>query len=180
MALIALARHYARGNPTGYASDIADMRERDLPAIVNAVQERESQGLDAGLVRCIASSWEAQHYANGVRDAFIYLETVMREVGSIGPDLGVSGAQLASAVLGPKSPGRVTLSSDTALGRLTSGEAGGAYNLVKGAFQLYRNATSHRLTAYSRGEAENVVRLVNLCLQLLPRERPERTPSGQT
>lgn len=171
----ALARHlhfllyyHRQGDPTGYASDIEDIRERDLPAILKAVEGKSDTALDAGLAGAIGPSWEAQHYANAVRDAFIYLETALREAGHVAPHKGLSGVQLATAVLGPKSPTRITLSSATALGPLTSGEAEGAYNLVKGAFQVYRNATAHRVTNYMSGDAEDVIRLVNLCLQLLP------------
>jgi uncharacterized protein (TIGR02391 family) len=171
----ALARHlhfllyyHKQGDPTGYASDIEDMRERDLPAILKAIEGNSATALDPGLAGAIGPSWEAQHYSNAVRDAFIHLETVLREAGNVAPDKGLSGVQLATAVLGPKSPTRITLSSVTALGPLTSGEADGAYNLVKGAFQVYRNATAHRVTRFTSGDAEDVVRLVNLCLQLLP------------
>ncbi len=162
-----LNHYHAKGDPSGYASDILAMRAKDLPAIIKAVEESTGQALDSGLVRAIGPSWEAQHYAGAVRDAFIYLETVLREAGGVGHDSGFSGVQLATAVLGPKSASRIQLSPHAALGTLASGEAEGAYNLVKGAFQLYRNATAHRVTHYSAEQAENVVRLVNLCVELL-------------
>ena len=102
-----------------------------------------------------------------MRDAFIYLEMILREAGGVSHDSRFTGVQLATAVLGPKSPSRIQLSPHAALGPLSSGEAEGAYNLVKGAFQLYRNATAHRVTHYSADQAENVIRLVNLCVELL-------------
>jgi hypothetical protein len=47
----------------------------------------------------------------------------MREVGRVGPDTRLSGAQLATHLLGPKSPSRIQLSPHAALGVLSSGEA---------------------------------------------------------
>ena len=165
---LAFVLHYHRkGQPQGYASDLADLRERDLPGVIHAVEEWATSALDPGLVQAIGPSWEAQHYGNAVRDAFIYLEALLRETGKVDPTQGMSSDRLVTTLLGPASGGRIKLSGDSFLGHLTGGETEGAYNFVKGAFLLFRNATAHRLISYTSAEAEDVIRVVNLCIRLL-------------
>jgi hypothetical protein len=170
-----IAFYQRKGEPENYASDLVGIREKDLPAVIKLVKNWATPTLDPDLLAAIRTSWDGRHYANSVRDAFIHLETVLRELVDADPKAGVSGIRLVTAALGPTSPSRVTLPTDTFLGQLTSAESDGAYGLVKGAFQLFRNATAHRRIEYGAHEAEDVIRIVNLCLTLLP-----KVPRGQT
>src|SRR5215472_6365633 len=76
-----LCRYYHQGEPDKYAPDIADIRDRDLPGIIQAVDKWNSGSLDPRLASAIKISWEAQRYTNAVLDAFICLENVLRDLG---------------------------------------------------------------------------------------------------
>lgn len=163
-----LQRYHREGKPERYAPDIADIRERDLPGVITEVESWGNQLLDAGLIAAIAASWEAQHFGSAVRDAFIYLEDVLREVGDVDPATGLSGDRLVTRVLSPSSTSSITLPTDGFMGRLIRGESEGTYQYVKGAFLLFRNATAHRPIPYTAAEAEDIIHVVNLCLRMLP------------
>jgi hypothetical protein len=172
-----LVRYYLEGKPDRYAADIEDLLARDLPGVIEAIKAWVQALLYPGLVAAVQESWGACQYDNSVRDAFIYLEDVLRDLGQIDRARGLSGERLVTAVLGPNGEARVTLPADRFLGQLTRGEATGAYHLVRGAFLLLRNATAHRPIPYTAAEAGDVIHLVNLCLRVLPdtsaRPRPE-------
>jgi len=167
-----LERYHREQKPDRYAPDIADIRERDLPGVIAAVESWGRQFLAAGLVKAISASWEARHFGSAVRDAFIYLEDVLREVGNVDPSTGLSGDRLVTRVLGPSSSSAITLPNDGFMGHLTRGELEGVYNYIKGAFLLFRNATAHRPIPYTAAEAEDIIHVVNLCLRMLPARRP--------
>jgi Protein of unknown function (Hypoth_ymh) len=98
-----------------------------------------------GLVEAIEGSWRAQQYDAAVREAFVYLEARMRELGVVDPGSGLTGRQLVARLLpgnGPSERGDVGL-----LGHLTDREQSGARELLNGAVSLFRNATAHRATA---------------------------------
>ena len=163
-----LQRYHREDKPERYASDIADIRERDLMGVVAAVEAWALQLLDQGLVDAISVSWEAQHYGSAIRDAFIYLEDVLREVGGVDPNAGLSGDRLVTSLLAPSSTTCLSLPQDGFMGHLTSGEQEGVYNFFKGSFLLFRNATAHRLIPYTASEAEDIVHVVDVCLRMLP------------
>lgn len=162
-----LQRRHREERPDLFAPDVEDIRDRDLPGVVEAIEAWGQQLLDAGLVSAISSSWEAQHYVSAVRDAFIYLEDVLRDLASLDPDRGLSGAQLVTSLLTPSSSPCLALSDDGFMGHLTSGEREGLYNFIKGSFLLFRNATAHRDLHYTSAEAEDIIHVINLCLRLL-------------
>jgi len=166
-----LQRYHGEQKPERYAPDIADIRERDLPGVIAAVESWGRQFLNAGLVEAIAASWEAQHFDSAVRDAFIYLEDVLREVGNVDPAIGLSGERLVTRVLSRSSSSAIMLPTDGFMGHLTRGELEGVYNYVKGTFLLFRNATAHRPIPYTAAEAEDIIHAVNLCLRMLPPRR---------
>lgn len=168
-----LQRRHREGKPDLYAPDIADIRERDLPGVIAAVEAWGRQLLDPGLVEVVTASWEAQHYGSAVRDAFIYLEDVLRDVGKVDPAKGLSGDRLVTTLLAPSSSSALALSHDGFMGHLTGGELEGVYNYFKGAFLLFRNATAHRPIPYTSAEAEDILHVVNICLRILP-SRPSR------
>ncbi len=159
--------YHRKGHPDSYAGDIANLRDRDVPGVIRAVEDWSANNLDAGLVEAIQGSWNAQNYESAVRDAFVYLEAVLRVIADIDPATGLSGVQLATAVLGPKSR-TGSLPTDGFLGAVTGGEREGAHELVMGALRLFRNATAHRRIEYTAAQADDVVHLVSLCLRLLP------------
>jgi len=163
-----MQRRHPERKPELYAPDIADIRGRDLPGVIASVEAWGRQLLDPGLVEAITSSWEAQHYDSAVRDAFIYLEDVLRESGGVDPAMGLSGDRLVTNLLGPSSGSALTLPRAGFMGNLTGGEREGVYNYFKGAFLLFRNATAHRHIPYTAPEAEDIVHVVNLCLRILP------------
>jgi Protein of unknown function (Hypoth_ymh) len=162
-----LCRYYSEEKPDKYATDVSDIRHRDLPGIVWLVERWATGFLDPQLETAVAESWEAQRYASVVQDAFIYLEQLLRNLGSVTPSQGLSGAKLVTKVLGPGSPTRVDLLSHSFMGQMTNGEMEGAFYLVKGAFLLLRNSAAHRKVPYTASEAEDVIHLVNLCVRLL-------------
>lgn len=174
-----LQRRHREGRSDLFGPDVADLRERDLPGIMAAVEAWGWQLLDPGLVAAITASWDAQHFGSAVRDAFIFLEDVLRSTGGLDSGTGLSGDRLVTALFSRSSAQALALSSEGFMGQLTTGEREGAYSLVKGAFLLFRNATAHRPISYSSAEAEDVVHLVNLCVRLLygatphPDEPPE-------
>lgn len=163
-----LLYYHRQDKPQSYAGDLADLRERDLPGVIDAVEQWMAESLDPGLVEAVNDSWEARQYGTAVRDAFIYLEQVLRDLGGIDPSQGLSGARLVTAVLNPSPDGSTRFRSDSFLGQLTAGEVAGANHLVRGAFLLIRNAAAHRPIAYSQGEADDIIHLVSLCLRILP------------
>lgn len=169
-----LARHlsfldywYQRDKPDSYASDLVDMTERDLPGVAAAVSTWARGGLDPELNRAIATSWASRHYSGAVRDAFIFLESVLREAGGVDPSRGLSGERLIEELLGANSVTPLPLPVGGPFGALTSGERAGAYYLLRGAFLLARNATAHRPIEYTRHQAEDLLHLVNLCLTVV-------------
>jgi uncharacterized protein (TIGR02391 family) len=173
-----LQRRHREGQPDLFAPDVADIRERDLPGVVSAVEAWGRQLLDPGLASAIATSWEAQHFGSAVRDAFIYLEDILRDVGEVQSGTGLSGDRLVTRLLSRSSSQGLVLSSDGFMGQLTTGEQEGTYSFVKGAFLLFRNATAHRPIPYSSAEAEDIIHVVNLCLRLLRGATPPHPDSG--
>jgi hypothetical protein len=165
-----LQRYHREQKPDRYAPDVTDLRSRDLPGIIAAVEAWGLQLLDPGLVDAISASWDEQHYGSAVRDAFIYLEDVLRDAGDVDPAKGLSGDRLVTMLLAPSSKSSLSLSSDGFMGQLTSGELEGVYNFFKGAFLLFRNATAHRPIPYTASEAEEILHVVNVCLRMLPQE----------
>jgi hypothetical protein len=164
---------YQRREPDKCAPDVVDMTERDLPGVVAAVSVWARGSLNSGLEDAIAPSWSSRHYAGAVRDAFIYLENVLRENGGIDPTRGLSGEKLIEELLGGNSANPLQLAADGPFGALTGGERAGAYYLLRGAFLLARNSTAHRPLDYTRHEAEDLVRLVNLCLSVVQGRGPD-------
>jgi hypothetical protein len=158
---------YQRDKPQSYASDLVDMTERDVPAVIGAVGAWVESGLDPGLVAAVATSWKARHYAGAVRDAFIYLESFLRERGSIDPTRGLSGDRLIEELLGPNTGTPLALPVEGPFGALTAGERAGVHHLFRGAFLLARNATAHKPLEYTREQAEDLLHLANLCLRLI-------------
>jgi len=116
----------------------------------------------------ISTSWEKQHFDGAVRDAFILLERVLRELGNVDPEMGLSGDRLVASLLAPSSRTSLTLPNDGFMGQLTRGEREGAYFYFRGVFLLFRNATAHRTIPYSASEAEDIIHVVNVCLRMLP------------
>jgi hypothetical protein len=164
---------YERDKPDSYASDLVDITERDLPGVAAAVSAWARNGVDAGLSAAISTSWNSRHYAGAVRDGFIYLESVLREVGGVDPGRGLSGERLIEELLGPNSANPLSLSKEGPFGSLTGGERAGAYHLLRGAFLLARNATAHRPIDYTRQDAEDLIHLLNLCLNVVQPRPPQ-------
>jgi len=175
-----LGRYYRQGEPVKYEPDIRDIRDRDLPGIIAAVEKWGSGLLDPQLAAAISESWDAQRHASAVRDAFICLENKLRDLGGVDSSHGLSGDRLVTSLLGPASEARIELPADGFMGPLTRGEANGAYHLVKGAFLLFRNATAHRPIGCTASEAEDIIHLVNLCVRLLPSGDGRRPAEGRT
>jgi hypothetical protein len=166
-----IAYYHDRGEHNSYQPDLDDIAQRDLPGVVELVEKWEGSLLSPGLLEAVATSWEAHQYANAVRDAFIYLEQTLRNSGGVPPQEGISGDRLVTRLLGPDSPERLSLSHAEPYSPETRGEAQGALHLFRGAFLLFRNAAAHRFIDYTPEEADEVLRIVNLCLRILGAER---------
>jgi hypothetical protein len=177
-----LQRFYLEEKPDRYAADIRDIRSSDLPGVIKAIEAQHSGPLHDDLLTAIGSAWDARQYAGAIRDAFIYLENAIRDVGRVDPSRGLSGERLVATVLDPSKDTHVNLTQDTFLGSLTGGEVVGFFYLIRGAFLLFRNSTAHRSIDVTAGEAEDVLRLVNLCLRFLPGSQAaddNSAPQGQ-
>jgi Protein of unknown function (Hypoth_ymh) len=165
-----LRKRHREGRPNLADSDVADLREHDLAEAIDAVEKWSHALLDPALVACVEGSWRAQQYDAAVREAFVFLEQRMRGVAAVSPAEGVVGRRLVTRLL-PGSGPSDRWSPDGFMGHLSDGEQGGARELLNGSLALFRNATAHRTTAYSREEAEDLVHLVNLCLRLVAKVR---------
>lgn len=161
-----LRRRHREGRPELADGDVVDLREHDLPVAINTVESWSRATLDPALVASVERSWRAQQYDAAVRESFVLLEQRMREVAAVAPGEGVVGRRLVTRLLPGDGPSD-RWSTNGFMGHLTDGEQRGARELLNGTLGLFRNATAHRTTAYSREEAEDVIRLVNLCLRLL-------------
>lgn len=87
---------YRRGDHRSYEGDVADLQERDLPGIAEAVDSWQQEQLDKRLVSAIQLAWDAQHYAGAVRQAFIVLEQELRESSGIEASRGLTGGKLVT------------------------------------------------------------------------------------
>jgi uncharacterized protein (TIGR02391 family) len=170
-----LGRRHRDGRPELSDVDVRDLQEHDLPERIAAVVAWSDGLLDPGLLEAVLPSWQAQDYDSAVRSAFVLLEQRIREAASINPAAGFTGRGLVSRLLpGDGISDRWGL--DGLMGQLTHGEQRGARELLNGAFGLFRNATAHRSTAYSRDEAEDVLHLLHLCLRLVAKITPPPDP----
>ncbi|MEA2825714.1 MAG: hypothetical protein QOG43_153 [Actinomycetota bacterium] len=163
---------YARGKHDQYASDVVDIRERDLPALAEFVAQWERSLLDPRLAAAIDRAWTDRNFLAVVRDAFVYLEHRLRDLGKVDPAKGLTGDALVTLLLGPNARQKLTLPAGTLLGPVTGGEDAGLMHLFKGAFLFARNPTAHRPIEYEPEEAYALVALVDLCLRIIdPRPR---------
>ncbi|HEU4976302.1 MAG TPA: TIGR02391 family protein [Baekduia sp.] len=165
-----IRKNHRAGRPEASDGDIADLRERDLIVAIDAVTAWSATFLSSALVEAVEGSWRAEQYDAAVRDAFVHLERRMRDLAAVEPREGLTGRRLVNRLL-PTNGGAGHLGDQGLLGHLTDGEQGGARDLLNGAVSLFRNASAHRQTAYSRAEAEDVIHLVNLCLRLMDKYR---------
>lgn len=114
-----LGRRHREGKPELAETDVLDLRDRDLPAVIREVGSWSLKLLDEGLVNAIRDSWDSKQYVSAVRDAFVYLETSLRMIGQVDPTKGLSGERLVNSLLAPGAPGQIPLRSDGLLGLMT-------------------------------------------------------------
>lgn len=165
-------RHrHGEGQPELSDGDVRDLRQHDLPEVIDAIGRWVQHQIDPDLLAAIEGSWEAQQYDAAVRDAFVHVEERLRSVGGIDPREGLVGRRLVNRVLPGTGPSD-RWTPDGFLGAMTDQEQGGAREILHGALALFRNATAHRVTAYSREEAQDVLHLVNLCIRLIKKIQP--------
>lgn len=161
-----LLRRHREGRPDEADGDVADLRERDLPDVIDTVATWSAGLLDVGLAAAVAGSWRSGEYDAAVRAAFVHLEQRMRAVGAVPPNESVVGRRLVNRVLPGNGPSEMW-TADGFMGHLNDGEQSGARELLNGSLSLFRNATAHRETGYALEEAEDILHLVSLCLRLL-------------
>jgi len=166
-----LERNHRRGHPESSDGDIADLRDRDLPAAVEAVTKWTERLLDPGLVAAIARTWEAQDYDGVVRDAFNELEARMKPLATTNAGEQLFGRRLVNRLFDPAQLPAMMLGEQGFMGQLAPNQLAAAREFVGGAFGLFRNTTAHRAMPYARDEAADVVHLVNLCLRLVEKMR---------
>ena len=154
-----LLRGHRNNKPESYATDIEDIRNVDLPALLSHVSKWEERTIAPDLVQAVSTAWDRGDYLGAVRSAFVHLEVVLRHVGNVDVSSGMSGVKLVDHVLKDKG---VPIT-----GAVTRGEQTGAYHFVKGCFMLYRNAVAHRSVKLSPERAEELIGMVNVCLRLV-------------
>lgn len=157
---------HSRDQPTNYQGDLVDINERDLPGVIDAVAHWESGLLSPGLAEAVARSWMDRNFVNVVRDAFVYLEQVLRGLGGISASEGITAVPLVKRLLNPSSEERLRLPGE----ERTGGEMDGILQLFLGAFLVFRNPASHRFIEHDAQSADEILRLVDLCLRILGAE----------
>lgn len=167
-----LEKRHREGSPELADGDIDDLRDQDLPHVVETVTAWTTRLLDRGLVDAITASWTAHDYDGAVRDAFIELETRMKTLATTGPGETLFGRRLVNRLFDPPQL-PAAISEHGFMGHLTDGEIAGARDLIAGSIGLFRNATAHRAVPYTRDEATDVIHLVNVCLRILDKMRNE-------
>ena len=159
--------NHRRGRPEESDGDIADIREHDLIHLVEMVAGWIEKTNRTELTEAAAPAWERQDYDGAVRAAFVRLETRMRELAGVpATDGSVVGRRLVNRLL-PDNGITDRWTSEGLLGQLKEQEQAAARELYLGALGLFRNATGHRETGYTREEAADVLGLVALCFRLL-------------
>jgi hypothetical protein len=162
-----LRRYYRDGEHGKYASDVMDIRERDLPAVAHFVEQWERSLVDPQLLQAIETAWADRNFLAVVRDAFVHLEDRIRQFGDVSATEGMTADRLVGLLFGPTGDALSRLPPDGLLGPVTAGEQQGLLHLFKGAFLFVRNPTAHRRIDYSPAEAEAIVDLVDLCLRVI-------------
>lgn len=163
--------YHLRNQPDQYAPDLYDIVMVDTPALIDYLEEWSGSLISPHLQSMVRPAWDAGNYRHAVQDGFIYLERALRALARIPRDKGLSGAALIDKVLGRQSPDRIQLSGEPTLTPVTTGEEEGAFYLFKGAFLLFRNAGAHRFIDYEAPQADELLRLVNICLRILGAEK---------
>jgi len=166
-----LEKNHREGRPASSDGDVTDLSDHDLPAAVKAVIAWAAGLVDPRLVTAITTSWEAQDYDGTVRDAFIELEARMKAVATIRPGEALFGRKLVNRVFDPAQLPAMELRVQGFMGELTPNELAAARDLVGGSVGLFRNATAHRVVAYTREEASDIIHVVNVCLRIIDKLR---------
>ena len=160
---------HGRGQPASYQSDLIDINERDLPGVIDAVSHWEARLLSPGLAEAVARSWVDRNFVNVVRDAFVYLEQSLRRLGRVPSSEGITAVPLVQRLLNPTSEERLVLPGE----ERTGGEMDGILQLFLGAFLVFRNPASHRFIEHDAQSADEILRLVDLCLRILGAEETD-------
>ena len=167
-----IERRYRENKHDDYRSDLADIRQTDLPAVASAVADWERSFYDPRLIEATERAWNDRDYLAVARDAFVHVEERLRAAGHVSPSTGLSGDRLVTLVLGRSSGDRIDLPNGP-FKPLTAGEEEGVYNFFKGMFLLFRNAAAHRSIGYGPEDAQLVLGVAEMCLRLIegPRVR---------
>ena len=111
----------------------------------------------------MSRSWNDRNYVNVVRDAFVFLEQALRGAGKVPAADSVTAVPLVNRLLSSGSADRIDLPGEARSG----GELEGIHQLFLGAFQVFRNPAAHRFIDYKADNADEIIRLVDLCLRIL-------------
>lgn len=167
-----ISRNHGRGRPEDSDGDVRDIRERDLMEVVQEVTDWIATTDNTEVAEAAGSAWERRDYDGAVRSAFVRLETRMRERARVSAtDGGMVGRRLVNRLL-PDNGVSARWNPEGLLGRLKEQEQVAARELFLGALGLFRNATGHRETGYTREEAADVLSLIALCFRLLAKVSP--------
>jgi uncharacterized protein (TIGR02391 family) len=162
-----IQRNHREGRPQASDGDVADIRERDLIDLIEAVSRWIEKINSTEVTEAAGQAWARQDYDGAVRAAFVRLETRMRELAGVpATDGSFVGRRLVNRLL-PENGITDRWTPEGLLGQLKEQEQAAARELFLGAFGLFRNATGHRETGYTREEATDVLSLVALCFRLL-------------
>jgi hypothetical protein len=169
-----MVRFHRERKPNRFVSDINDIRDRDFPGVIAAVEVRARPLLDLGLVEAITAPWKAQHYDSAVRDAFIYLEDRLRETGDVDDAEGLSGDRLVTRLLNPSGVTSSAANNEGLVKNMTSGELEGVFNFAKGTFIFPKRHSSsgHSLLGHRRRGCNSHRQRLSPCARWIR----ERTP----
>lgn len=97
-------------------------------------------------------------FSDRIREAFIALESRLRQIGGVGNDM--IGAELVDAIFHPTNGVLQPISQ-------AKSENVGIHHLFHGAFLYYRNPNAHHTLPYDQKEAWSIFHLINTLLQTL-------------
>jgi uncharacterized protein (TIGR02391 family) len=117
-------------------------------------------GFDPDLLDACQDAFQNEHYETAVRNAYVFLETQLRNEVSMLAEPGDTASKLIGKAFDPER-GPLNLGTD-------KGEKSGVLNLYQGAFSAIRNPVSHKYgKVYTKEEAFEHICLADLLVKIL-------------
>jgi hypothetical protein len=153
-----LDKRLREGKPDQCESDIVDICDRDLPALMQAFQEWQKNNTyrDQELFEKVAPLMDTQQYDSAVRKSFVILKE--RLVSRFGLAKNLDGVRLATAAFGPTGP---------LAGKVEAKELDALRTLTTAMYATFRNRYGHHDLKATSFETEAVVVMVNWLLKAI-------------